>query len=238
VGEYRADSLMDLLDVALGLDAEAFTAALAAANPGSAEAGNPRAGYLFRSRPAARVHLFVPALTLLGAGRDAAELDGYGPIPLEAALKLAGEAVSWIRVLTDPETGTVLSVGRRRYEPPADLRRYVMLRDRTCRGIGCDRPAKDCQIDHTVPFHRRREGRDGQCLPPGETADDNLGPYCLADHHLKDDPGSGWSVVQDSPGIFTHTSPTGRRYTKAPEPPLFPPPVPERVPEPEAPPPF
>ncbi|MDJ0356908.1 hypothetical protein QMG52_12630, partial [Paenarthrobacter sp. PH39-S1] len=68
-------------------------------------------------------------------------------------------------------------------------------------------------------YHRQTYAPDGTPLPLGETSDTNLGPLCTADHHLKDDPGTGWTVTQPTPGVFIHTSPTGRVYPNNPEPP-------------------
>ncbi|MCZ2404606.1 hypothetical protein IV498_15820, partial [Paenarthrobacter sp. Z7-10] len=133
----------------------------------------------------------------------------------------AGTATSWLRILTDPEKGTILSIGRSSYRPPADLQRWIELRDQTCTGIGCDKPARLCDIDHTIPYHRRTYTPNGTPLPLGETNHDNLGARCGYDHHLKDDPHTRWTTTQPTPGTFTHTSPTGRTYTTHPEPPPF-----------------
>jgi hypothetical protein len=36
--------------------------------------------------------------------------------------------------------------------PSKKLAEFVRCRDLTCRWPGCDRPAFDCDIDHTVPY--------------------------------------------------------------------------------------
>ena len=77
----------------------------------------------------------VPAGTLLGLGGEPAHLAGYGPIPDALARELAQDGV-WRRVLTDPETGAVLDVGRARHDPPADLERFIRVRDAMCRFPG------------------------------------------------------------------------------------------------------
>ena len=48
----------------------------------------------------------VPALTLLGRGNALGILEGYGPIDADTARRIAGTATRWLRILTDPETGT------------------------------------------------------------------------------------------------------------------------------------
>ncbi|POH58491.1 HNH endonuclease signature motif containing protein, partial [Arthrobacter glacialis] len=138
--------------------------------------------------------------------------EGYGPIPPEQARELAAGATSWQRILTDPEKGTLLSIGRQSYKPPADMVRLVRLKDPVCTGIGCDTPARSCEIDHTIPFHQNRYGPDGTLLPQGETSIENLRPRSKYCHRLKDDPTTGWTVEPDGLGITKTTTPTGRIY--------------------------
>ncbi|QRY41558.1 DUF222 domain-containing protein [Microbacterium hominis] len=151
----------------------------------------------------------VPALSLRedahGAG-EPAQVEGLGPIPIERARELSGGARGWMRVLTHPETGAVLSVGRRRYDPPPELRRLVRWRAERCMAPGCVMPASRCEIDHTLAWS---EG--------GATAADNLAPLCPGHHKVKHH--GGWTVVQvpDSGGVLEWTSPYGRRYLVEPE---------------------
>ena len=100
----------------------------------------------------AEVILTVPVLSLLGHSDEPAELEGFGPIDIETATMLAANAPSFVRVLTHPETGAVLSVGRDRYRIPADLRRTVQLRDVMCRFPGCHRRAGRCDVDHSLAW--------------------------------------------------------------------------------------
>ena len=105
----------------------------------------------------ATVFVTVPALALLDDARDdgrhgVATVEGVGPISMTRARELCGGADGWMRVLTHPETGIVLSVGRTRYRPPADLRRLVRWRAETCLGPGCNIPAARCEIDHTIAW--------------------------------------------------------------------------------------
>ncbi|GAA3871619.1 HNH endonuclease signature motif containing protein [Leifsonia kafniensis] len=153
------------------------------------------------------VVILVPALTLLGRSDEPAVLEGYGPIDLDTAKELAGTAPSWLRVLTDPETGAWLSVGRKRYKPPADLRAVLRLRDGTCRSAGCTRAAADCDIDHSIPFWE-----NGQ---RGETNLTNLASLCPKDHRDKHE--IGWSYIHGDAGTIIWTSPTGHTYTTQPE---------------------
>ena len=155
----------------------------------------------------ADVAILVPALTLLGRSDEPAVLEGYGPIDLDTAKELVGNATSFLRILTHPETGAFLSVGRERYRPPADLRAVLRLRDGTCRFPGCNRAARQSDIDHTIPF-----AENGQ---RGETKLTNLASLCGKNHRDKHE--IGWQVSQNGDGILRWTSPTGHRYDTTPE---------------------
>jgi hypothetical protein len=154
----------------------------------------------------AKVFVTVPVLTLLGRDDLPATLDGYGPIDPATARTLAGHAPSFIRLLTHPETGAVLSVGRDSYRVPQDLKNWLQVRDVTCRFPGCSRHAARCEIDHT-----RDWAHDGQ------TRHDNLAHLCKSHHILKHK--TDWQVAQarDGTGNLTWTSPAGRNYTTEPE---------------------
>ncbi|WP_277883545.1 HNH endonuclease signature motif containing protein [Arthrobacter sulfonylureivorans] len=160
--------------------------------------------------PAAGIHaepsVTVPVLSLLGLGGEPATLDGYGPIPADAARQLCADAKSFYRILTHPETGARLSYGKSRYRPPADLARMVRKRDEVCPFAGCRKHGKACQIDHTQAF--RADGATG------ETDAGNLGPPCETHHGLKTN--AGWKMAQPSPGVFEVTTPAGRTYTDRP----------------------
>ncbi|WP_256041458.1 HNH endonuclease signature motif containing protein [Cryobacterium sp. SO1] len=149
------------------------------------------------------VHVTVPALTLLGRSDEPAILEGYGPIDPEAARRIAGTATSWSRILTHPETGCRLSMGREQYAPPADMRRYLDARDRTCQGIGCTRRATLSEIDHTRPWNTG-----------GPTDVDNLVKLCKSCHRLKHQ--SSFTTNQGPGGALTWTTPAGRKYASAP----------------------
>jgi hypothetical protein len=169
------------------------------------------------------VMITVPVLTAMGAGDSPGFLEGYGPIPAEAAREIAGTAPSWTRLLTNPETGAVLSVGSEQYTVPAAMRRVLRLRDETCRFPGCNRPATRSDLDHTQAWE------DG-----GHTALDNLAHLCAPHHRLKHQ--TLWAVRQEPGGVLLWTSPAGSTHRTYPETYLGPPvtQVPENPPPPEA----
>lgn len=156
----------------------------------------------------ATVVVTVPALSLLEdeqpAGSEPAVVEGLGPIPHSKARELCGGAREWMRVLTHPETGAVLSFGRDRYRPPKVLRDIVRWRAGRCMGPGCGMPAERCEIDHSIAWE------DG-----GSTELANLHPLCKGHHTLKHH--GGWNLHHCDDGDVIWTSPTGRRYRVRPE---------------------
>jgi hypothetical protein len=119
----------------------------------------------------AEVAVTVPVLTLLGESETSATLDGWVPIDPVTARIIASEAKSFIRLLTHPETGAVLSVGRKRYKAPKDLRRYLQIRDLTCRFPGCGIAAQRSDINHTLDWQYQGETDHANlaCLCPATT---------------------------------------------------------------------
>lgn len=150
------------------------------------------------------VHLLAPALTIAGTGDEPAVLGTHGPIDPKTARELVGCAPGLYRVLTHPGTGVMVQYGRDRYQVPKELRRYLQLRDGTCRFPGCNRQAVRCDVDHCDDwqFH-------------GETEAGNLAHLCRGHHRLKH--GTDWAVRQ-SPGtaVLTWTSPAGRAHATEP----------------------
>ncbi|NYF10454.1 hypothetical protein HDC94_001610 [Leifsonia sp. AK011] len=147
----------------------------------------------------ATLAITVPVLRLLGASDQPATLEGYGPIDIDTALTLAGTAKSFVRVLTDPVTGSVKDVDRECRMPPADLRRWLVIDDETCRFPNCNRPASRSDIDHTNDW-----------FYGGRTAVDNLAHLCLKHHRFKHH--TAWTVEQLAGRILRWTSPSGRVY--------------------------
>ncbi|WP_028281491.1 HNH endonuclease signature motif containing protein [Arthrobacter sp. H5] len=133
-------------------------------------------------------------------------LDGYIPIDPETARMLAGHAASFTRILTHPETGAVLSVGRDSYRPPKHLQNWARLNNPTCIHPGCNRSSWCCDLDHTTPWANG-----------GHTALCNLKPRCKFHHMLKTE--NFWKDQQIEPGLIQSTSLAGKTYTTLPEPP-------------------
>lgn len=194
-----------------------------------------------------RLQLVVtaPASTVDGTGEVPGEILGYGPIDPKTTRRLAAQASTWTRLLVGAADGAPLSIGRIRYAPTAAMRRFLTVRDATCRFPGCDKPSAATETDHTV------EWQDG-----GTTDVANLALLCPEHHRLKS---LGlWTVRQigadtevlgirspadrpappprarapsqtsppgcEPPGTLEWTAPSGRRYITHPyreEPPPF-----------------
>jgi len=151
----------------------------------------------------ATVNITVPVLTLMDRSEEPGHLEGYGPIDPDTARRLAGGAAGFTRLLTHPETGVVLSVGRDRYKVPKHLRRWLQLRDEVCRFPGCNKPAAHCDLDHTLDWQF-----------DGLTAHNNLAHLCPGCHGLKTE--TGWTITHLDDGYLHWTSPTGRTFTTEP----------------------
>ena len=183
IGEIRSDTFADLL-------------LTGHATPEISNASTPEGEAII-----AHVQLTVPVLTALGADTTPAELVGHAPVDTATALRLAGTATGWDRVLTHPVTGTVLAIDR--YRPSDQLKRMLRVRDEHCRFPGCRTPARRCDIDHTTA--REHDG-------PTEIG--NLAHLCRRHHTLKHH--SAWRVRQTPDGVLHWTSPTGRVYPDQP----------------------
>jgi hypothetical protein len=212
-----ADSTIAGAGAGAGVDAGAGAGAAA---DGSADLHARTNGPRPRPRPEgpslrgirATVAVTVPVMTLLGVSEEDGHLAGYGPIDAETARELAARAPSFRRLLTHPESGVVLSVGRESYRVPADLRAWLRIRDETCRFPGCNRRSEGCDVDHIAPWQTG-----------GETDHRNLIHLCRHHHRIKHE--TAWSVsasdsgsadVFASPDDVIWTSPSGRTYVDHP----------------------
>ena len=150
------------------------------------------------------IQVVVPAATLLGISEAPGELDGYGPVDADTARAIAFDTTAtWRRILTDPQ-GRVLDYGTTTYRPPQALKDLILARDRTCTGPGCSRPARECQIDHEVPY------------PRGSTAAWNNDAKCPTEHTLKT---AGLLTAKRDPatGTTAWTDRHGTTYLRLPE---------------------
>ena len=147
---------------------------------------------------AAVIHVLAEQATLDGASTPG-YLPGYGVLPAQCVRDLA--ATAKLTPVTIPAGATP----EPRYRPSAKLTQFLRWRDLTCRWPGCDKPAANCDVDHTVPW------------PAGATHASDLKHYCRIHHLIKTFYASlGWRDEQRPDGTIVLTAPTGHIYTTEP----------------------
>jgi Domain of unknown function (DUF222)/HNH endonuclease len=144
------------------------------------------------------IHVVANQSTLDGTGSDPGSIIGTDVLlPAELIAQLADAAR--LRPLVHPgdappEDG---------YIPSRALADFVRCRDLTCRFPGCDRPAAEVDLDHTIPHSQG-----------GATHASNLKCLCRTHHLIKTF--WGWRDQQLPDGTVIWTSPTGHTYVTTP----------------------
>ncbi|WP_163748032.1 HNH endonuclease signature motif containing protein [Mycobacterium noviomagense] len=151
-------------------------------------------------RPASPVvvHVIAEQATIAGTASEPGALVGAeGLISPEMVAELAKSAK--LVALAHPADAPP----ERGYAPSTALADFVRCRDLTCRWPGCDRPAFDCDLDHTIPY-----------AAGGPTHASNLKCYCRAHHLVKTF--WGWRDQQLPDGTLIVTAPSGHTYVTTP----------------------
>lgn len=138
------------------------------------------------------IHVVADQATLEGKADKPGHLFGADTL-ISAELLREIAAAARLRPLIDP-AGTPAEP---RYRPSRALADFVRARDLTCRAPGCDRPATDCDLDHTVPYSRG-----------GATHASNIKALCRFHHIVKTF--WGWRDTQLNDGTVIWTMPDGR----------------------------
>ncbi|WP_457946517.1 HNH endonuclease [Pseudarthrobacter sp. alpha12b] len=164
------------------------------------------------------IQLVMTDRTLLQADAEPARLPGYGTIPAAWARNIAltnpaagaqtatPEAEShqdlnvWVRRLyTAPGSEELVAMeSKARFFPPG-LKRFLQVRDDTCRTPYCDAPIR--HHDHITGWHDR-----------GPTSADNGQGLCEACNHTKENPGWTATPVRGPRQTVATTTPTGHTY--------------------------
>jgi hypothetical protein len=134
------------------------------------------------------------------------ELEGFGPIPLETAFRLACDC-SVTRVLMRGDS-EVLDLGRSTRLVSAAIRQAVVIRDRGCAFPGCERPPAWCDAHHLVWWEHG-----------GHTKASNVCLLCRRHHVLCHE--GGWKLTRNDDGTYEVTEPPAghvptRRHGRAP----------------------
>jgi hypothetical protein len=164
------------------------------------------------------VVVVMPEATFAGAGDEPAELPDYGPLPAGTARAVVAasaesETAIWFRrALTSADGTQLIGLDSRRRLFPEGLKRFLLLRDKTCRTPWCDAPIR--HADHVVPASRG-----------GPTTAGNGQGLCVACNLAKE--AAGWSatVIDDgtrrgAPHRVRLRTPTGASYDSTAPPPL------------------
>ena len=154
------------------------------------------------------VNVLVSDTVLLGdpSTDGAAEVEGFGPVPGELLRSWiadhleAGVDVFVRRLYETPATGALVSMDSEARLFPARLAEFLRLRDRRCRTLYCDAPARDA--DHATAH-----------VDGGATSASNGQGLCEGCNIAKE--AHGWSA-RPRPGprhTVETTTPTGHTYT-------------------------
>jgi hypothetical protein len=138
-----------------------------------------------------RPHVIVTvgARALAGEPAGPSELDHVGPVAPETVRRIACDA-SVMRVVMAGRSEP-LDVGRRTKVVSPPMRRAVVVRDRTCRFPGCDRPHTWCDAHHVVHW-----------VDGGPTAVGNLILLCRRHHRLVHERGGFRLELLDGRPVF------------------------------------
>jgi hypothetical protein len=150
---------------------------------------------------------------VLGQQEDPADLPasgrGEGPETTDSsAVPGATEFTVWLRRLyTAPGSGELLAMDSKARLFPPGLRRFLQVRDDTCRTPYCDAPIR--HHDHITPWHQ-----------DGSTTSNNGQGLCEACNHTKETPGFQARPVPGHRHTVELQTPTGHTYhSTAPPPP-------------------
>lgn len=151
------------------------------------------------TRSKGSVDITVDLATLAELNDRSGELAGMGPVIADIARQVTAEQhdSTWSYTVTD--NGRPVATGTTRRRPTAAIKRQVHARYPTCVFPGCRMPARDCDLDHRVPW-----------AESGPTDTEHLGPLCRHDHIVRHK--AGWKVHREPDGSYVFTSRLGHTY--------------------------
>jgi hypothetical protein len=182
---------------------DGFLACLRAARDGVPAAGSAKPRGRAKTRDHVVVHVDVQRLLgrEAGAGTTGAgercEIPGIGPVPVEHARSLLGDALLTVLVENGRDVKTFARPGRKMV---AALHQLLDARDPVCTIVGCGR-AQRLEHDHALAVS------DG-----GDSTVENTGGLCKHHHVLKS---KGWVLTEQADGTRTLDPPAGRRRSAA-----------------------
>ncbi len=163
-----------------------------------------RGELVYQGITTARPDIEVPAPAWSDAGIAAPPWPGFQGLVTASSHRLTDYLTG--QPITDVQTHVPHPPGevdpRRRFAGEK-LKRWISVRDRTCRAPGCQAPARACQHDHTIDY------ADG-----GPTSHDNIALLC--EHHHAEKHVGWWTVIQAAPGRIFWITPHGHIYRQPP----------------------
>jgi hypothetical protein len=144
------------------------------------------------------IHVIAEQATLTGSGGAPGSMVGAEGLITPELIKDLAASAKLVPLIhpgdAAPEAG---------YLPSKALADFVRCRDLTCRWPGCDEPAINCDIDHSIPYAQG-----------GPTHAGNLNCKCRTHHLAKTF--LDWQEQQLADGTLIFTAPTGHTYLTTP----------------------
>jgi hypothetical protein len=154
-----------------------------------------------------KVHVHVDADDLdldaeAGPALATGTVEKIGPATLARIRSWVGHHQVVILPVLNMHRGDAVDV----HDPPDWMRELVILRDRHCVFPGCQVDARNCDLDHNIPYDENG--------PPGQTHPDNLACLCRRHHRAKT--AGVWRYTRTPAGHYPWTGPHGTRYLVTP----------------------
>jgi hypothetical protein len=154
--------------------------------------------------PAARVFVVVPFTTAVGLDDAPCELPGHGWVAAQQAREIMTAPGSvWQTLVADVDTGKAVALSRKAYRPSREMVEHVRAVDGVCRGPGCLVEARQCDLDHDIPW------------PVGPTQVSNFTDKHRQHHRVRT--AGWWQAHRDESARVTWRTAAGRTYVTLPK---------------------
>ena len=193
--QRRAKAIGIVADVHAGADLDDLIAALV--TPAAHQQAVPRPRVRGRDL---QLYVHIPSGDLEGGVASVEHLGAATVERIEAWLGRHTAAGGRVHVTPVVDPGRDDAVDR--HDPPPWMAAQVKLRDRQCVFPYCQTHARDCDLDHVVPYD--------DTGPPGQTNPQNLAPLCRRHHRAKT--AKRWHYERTDDGSYAWSSRCEERY--------------------------
>ena len=150
-----------------------------------------------------QLYIHLPADDLRTGAGGIATVEGLGAVTIERIEAwLARHTAAGGRVRVTPVIDLARDDAVDRHDPPPWMAEQVRLRDPQCVFPYCQTHARDCDLDHVIPYD--------DTGPPGQTNPQNLAPLCRRHHRAKT--ARRWHYHRTDDGSYAWTSPHAEHY--------------------------